>query len=154
MKFACLFSLVTIRKLRYSLTVMTKILLVDDEHLILYSLSAALRSDGSEVTAVANGKDALSAIHRQPCDICFLDVNLPDANGLDLMKTVREVSPETRIIIMTAVDLSDSQMSSLQSNGCHFLPKPFKLDEVRTLVDNIAKSRGVPKTQDIVSHEA
>ncbi len=120
---------------------MPKILLVDDEQLILYSLSAALRSDGSEVTAVANGKDALSEIHRAPCDICFLDVNLPDANGLDLMKTVKEVSPDTRIVIMTAVDLNDGQMRALHSNGCHFLPKPFKLDEVKSLVDNIAKAK-------------
>ncbi len=119
---------------------MTKILLVDDENLILYSLGATLRRDGSAVTAVSNGTDALSEIRRTPYDICFLDVNLPDANGLDLMKTVREISPATRIIIMTAYDLNEGQMSSLRGNGCHFLPKPFSLEDVRLIVDNIAGS--------------
>ena len=117
---------------------MSKILLVDDEYLILYSLSATLRHDGSDVTAVANGKDALNEIRRSPYDICFLDVNLPDANGFDLMKTVQEVSPATRIIIMTAVDLNAGQMRYLHNNACHFLPKPFNLEDVRSLVANIS----------------
>jgi DNA-binding NtrC family response regulator len=127
---------------------MTKILLVDDENLILYSLSATLRHDGSEVTAVASGKDALSEIRRLPYDICFLDVNLPDANGFDLMKTVQQISPATRIVIMTAVDLNDGQMSYLHDNACHFLPKPFDLENVRSIVANISKKEGT------VAHEA
>jgi DNA-binding response OmpR family regulator len=129
-------------------TGMTKILLVDDENLILYSLGATLRHDGSEVTAVANGKDALSEIRRLPYNICFLDVNLPDANGFDLMKTVQQISPATRIVIMTAVDLNDEQMRYLHNNACHFLPKPFDLENVRSLVDNISRTDGA------AAHEA
>jgi DNA-binding response OmpR family regulator len=127
---------------------MTKILLVDDENLILYSLAATLRHDGSEVTTVASGKDALSEIRRSPYDICFLDVNLPDANGFDLMKTVQEISPATRIIIMTAVDLNDGQMRYLHNNACHFLPKPFDLEDVRSLVYTISRPEGA------AAHEA
>lgn len=121
---------------------MTKILLVDDENLILYSLAATLKHDGSDVTAVASGKDAISEIRRSPYDICFLDVNLPDANGFELMKTVQEISPATRIIIMTAVDLNDGQMRYLHNNACHFLPKPFNLEDVRSLVDGISGPQG------------
>ncbi len=124
---------------------MAKILLVDDEHLILYSLSATLRLDGAEVTAVANGKDAVSELRRQPYDICFLDVNLPDANGLDLMKTAREISPAIRVVIMTAVDLNEGQMRYLHGNACHFLPKPFNLEDVRSLVNNISGSKPAAK---------
>ncbi len=119
---------------------MKKILLVDDEHLILYSLSAALKDDSSEIKTAACGRDALSEIRRSPCDICFLDVNLPDANGLDLMNTIREISPATRIIIMTAVDLSDAQMKNLHHNGARFLPKPFDLENVRSMVDSMTAS--------------
>ena len=121
---------------------MTNILLVDDENLILYSLSTTLKHDGSEVMSVTNGKDALSEICRLPYDICFLDVNLPDANGFDLMRTVQQISPATRIIIMTAVDLDDEQMRYLHNNACHFLPKPFDLENVRSLVDNISRTEG------------
>lgn len=116
---------------------MARILLVDDENLILYSLSAALRHDGSQVTAVTNGKDALSEIKRSLFDICFLDIHLPDANGFDLMKIVLEISPATRIILMTAIDLDDVQMNYLRHNNGHYLPKPFDLEEVRSIVKGI-----------------
>ncbi len=119
---------------------MKKILLVDDENLIRYSLSTTLRRGGSEVTAVANGKDALNEVNSRSYDICFLDVNLPDANGLELMKTVRRVSPSTKIIIMTAVDLDERQMQNLRDCSSHFLPKPFDLEQVRSLVDGISKN--------------
>jgi DNA-binding NtrC family response regulator len=119
---------------------MKKILLVDDENLIRYSLSTTLRRGGSEVTAVANGKDALNEVNSTSFDICFLDVNLPDANGLELMKTVRKVSPATKIIIMTAVDLDERQMQNLRDCSSHFLPKPFDLEQVRSLVDGISKN--------------
>ncbi|HSB34753.1 MAG TPA: response regulator [Nitrospirota bacterium] len=116
---------------------MARILLVDDENLILYSLSAALRNDGSQVTAVTNGRDALSEIRSSFFDICFLDIHLPDANGFDLMKIVLEISPATRIILMTAIDLDDVQMNYLRHNNGHYLPKPFDLEEVRSIVKGI-----------------
>jgi len=116
---------------------MTRILLVDDENLILYSLSAALRQGGSQVATAANGKDALSEIRCSPYDICFLDIHLPDANGFDLMKIVREISPSTRIILMTAVDLDEAQMNYLRHNDGFYLPKPFDLEEVRSIVKSI-----------------
>ena len=117
---------------------MTKILLADDEHLILHSLARKLTHDGTEVTAVANGADALRELQRTFYDICFLDVQLPDSNGLELMKTVRTLSPATSIIIMTASMLSEEQQRALLSQGCHFIPKPFDLDQVQALVAEIA----------------
>ncbi len=125
---------------------MTKILLVDDENLILYSLSATLRRDGAEVTAVSNGKDALHEIHRSCFDICFLDVHLPDANGLDLMNIVQKVSPSTRVIIMTALDLTKEQLADLRHNACNFLPKPFDRDHVRSLVRDLTKNGSAAET--------
>ncbi len=126
---------------------MSKILLVDDETLILYSLKTSLGHNGSEVTAVTNGKDAIDAIRRMRYDICFLDVQLPDANGLDLVKTVREISPDTTIIIMTAQDLTERQKSSVSDNPRHFLPKPFDLDEVRSVVNDITNRMPDPPIQ-------
>jgi two-component system NtrC family response regulator len=113
---------------------MTKILLVDDKELILYSLSRMLRHGGADVTAVTNGKDALREIQRSSYDICFLDVQLPDANGLELMKQFRKLSPTTSIIIMTALCLNNEQLQSLRSYNCHYLPKPFELDQVQSLI--------------------
>ncbi len=116
---------------------MNKVLLVDDEHLILYSLSATLKADGYAVTAVGNGMSAMNELAAQDFDVCFLDINLPDANGLDIMRTVREQSPLTGIIIMTAADLTDRQRDSIRDNKCRFLPKPFDIDKVREMVGEL-----------------
>ncbi len=96
---------------------MTKILLVDDKELILYSLSKTLRHGGADVITVTNGKDALREIQGSCYDICFLDVQLPDANGLELMKTFRELSPKTIIIIMAALCLTNEQQRYLYNQN-------------------------------------
>jgi len=127
--------------------VMKRILIVDDESLIRYSLSAALRQDDTHVKAVPCGKDALGEIDALFYDLCFLDVNLPDINGLDLMKTIKQSSPATKIIIMTAGVVDEPEMvQSIQANANLFLSKPFDLDRVKLFVDRII-GRGTPLGQ-------
>ncbi len=116
---------------------MKRILLVEDEYLLLKTVAGALKQAGYGVTAVANGKDALREIRAVQYDICFLDVQLPDANGLELMNIVREISPATKIVIMTALELTRPQLSDLRSRSCRFLKKPFDLDTVRSLADRM-----------------
>lgn len=126
---------------------MIKILLVDDEKLIIYSLSRILKDGGFDVTCVENGKDALLAVQRDCFDICFLDVHLPDANGLELQKIIRKKCPLTRIIIMTAVSLTEAQVHSLNNNTCRYLPKPFELSQVQTLLADIANNQSVAQSE-------
>ena len=117
---------------------MKRILIVDDENLIRYSLSAALRQDDTYVKAVECGKDALSEINHIFYDLCFLDVNLPDMNGLDLMKVVKKSSPATKIVIMTGGVVDAPEMlQSIQANANLLLPKPFDLDRIKLFVDRI-----------------
>jgi DNA-binding NtrC family response regulator len=117
---------------------MKRILIVDDEILIRYALSASLRQDDTYVKAVEFGKDALSEINRIFYDLCFLDVNLPDMNGLDLMKVIKRSSPATKIIIMTGGVVDEPEMlQSIQSNVNLLLPKPFDLDRIKQFVDRI-----------------
>jgi DNA-binding NtrC family response regulator len=117
---------------------MTKILLVDDENLILYALSRSLKHGDTDVTAVTNGKDALREIQSGSYDICLLDVQLPDSNGIDLMKIIRDISPSTSIIIMTAGILTDAQQRSLRDHGCHFFPKPFDLNLMQAIIADLS----------------
>ncbi len=119
---------------------MKKALLVDDEHLILYSISTTLKADGYAVTSVENGTAALKEIAAQDFDVCFLDVNLPDVNGLEIMKVVRQRSPRAGIVIMTAADLSEQQWASIRNNGGHFLPKPFDIEHVRDLASRLSSN--------------
>jgi DNA-binding NtrC family response regulator len=123
------------------------VLIVDDEYLLRFTLSATFAHDDTQVKAVATGKEALREINGLPYDLCILDLHLPDANGIDIMKAVLTVSPKTRIIIITGYELDDELRKSLLARGCGFLMKPFKLDDIATLADNLlGNANGTART--------
>lgn len=114
-----------------------KILVVDDESLIRYSLTMMLQREGVEVTAVATGSAALAEIHGRFYDICFLDIHLPDMNGFSILGELRKISPGTIAIVMSGCENEEEYMKDLQKGHEHFLSKPFDLFQVKSFVDNI-----------------
>ena len=78
-----------------------KILIVDDENLMRYSLTATFKDADADVMSAATGEEALQAIGRNRFDLCFLDIHLPDMNGLDIMRYLHARCRETRIVMMT-----------------------------------------------------
>lgn len=116
---------------------MKKILVVDDEYLIVYSLSATFQDGDTEVTAASDGEAALKAINESSFDLCFLDIHLPDINGLDIMRKLRITSPRTKIVIMTGSEITETMMESIQANAHLLISKPFDLDRIKAFVDRI-----------------
>jgi two-component system response regulator (stage 0 sporulation protein F) len=116
---------------------MKKVLIVDDETLILYSLAKTLRKEDIEVNTLATGREALSAIEEHVYDLCMLDIHLPDIPGLDIMHAVNKIAPATKIVIMTANEVDDDMMVTIKEHACLFLAKPFDLFQVRSLVNTI-----------------
>lgn len=122
---------------------MKNILVVDDEHLIRHFLASALRQDDTTVTAVSCGKDALDEIDRTFYNLCFLDIHLPDMNGLDIMKTVRKASPATNIVILTASEVDAEMMKSIRENANLLVAKPFDLEQIKSYTDRVF-AQGAP----------
>ena len=116
-----------------------KILVIDDDHLILYGLRKALCQEAVEVTTASSGELALEELSLCPYDLCLLDIHLGDCNGLELMKIITRSCPETKVIIMTASYMGDEELSAniqqASKNGaCHFITKPFDLDEIKDII--------------------
>ena len=86
-----------------------QILVVDDEPLILMSISRFLKSIALVKTA-STAEEALDAIKEQDYDLCFLDVKLPGMTGLDAMKIINELSPNTKVAIMTGNLLNEAMV--------------------------------------------
>lgn len=116
---------------------MKRILVVDDEQLLLQGFGKALQSDVTEVTTVETGKAALSEIASSHFHLCFLDVFLPDIDGVEVLKRIKILSPKTKVIIMTAGIITDGMKESIEQNAYMFIPKPFDLLQVRMLVKMI-----------------
>ncbi|MBI5409033.1 MAG: response regulator [Nitrospirae bacterium] len=131
-----------------------RILIVDDEPLILTGLSQALHKVcgfKGEVRTVVNGREAIEEVSLCSFDICFLDINLPDINGLIVMKEIKEVSPKTKVVIMTASFLTDEMKSTIEDNASLLIPKPFDLSVVKAFIDKV--SSGEQHLSDNVSDD-
>ncbi len=118
---------------------MRKILVVDDDPLILLLLERTIKRNSLEVTTVQSGGEALSEVNSSFYNVCFLDVHLPDINGIEVMRKIKTVSPKTRVIIMTCDDLGDADKKEIEHNAYEFIPKPFDLLQIRTLVKHAAE---------------
>ncbi len=111
---------------------MKRILIVDDEPLILYGLSKTLHGL-ADVKTVTTGEEAILEFRSCFYDLCFLDIYLPDINGLDVMEKVKEISPETKVAIMTASHVNDDMKRAIEARADYFIAKPFKLPQVKVI---------------------
>jgi len=120
-----------------------RILVIDGERLMLYGLQKALRHDLVEVDTAASAGEAMQAIRSCTYDLCLIDVRLPDENGFRLMKRIRDLCPDMKIIMMTASDigLDDKSNEDMQEakakETCHFLCKPFDIDELKHIIARV-----------------
>ncbi len=115
-----------------------RILIVDDEPLILTNMTEALHSFcgfQGEITTVENGRDAIKAVTDNTYNICFLDINLPDLNGLDVMKEIYARSPGINIVIMTGSTVTDDMQRAIDEFAVLFTSKPFDLCQIEAFVN-------------------
>ena len=118
-----------------------RILIADDEESMRWVLERALRQEGYEVTAVADGDAALAALKAEPFCLAFLDIRMPGLDGLALLETVRELCPETYVVIITAHGTMKTAIEAMQRGAYDYLPKPFDLDQVTFLARRALEAR-------------
>jgi len=115
------------------------ILVVDDNELILLGLAKALRHESFEVATADTGARALEKLCACQYELCLLDIHLPDFNGLELMKFIKDMCPYTKVIIMSASYFNSSYLSqniqeAITNGACDFVAKPFSLYEMTDVV--------------------
>ncbi|MFN3740882.1 MAG: response regulator [Thermodesulfovibrionales bacterium] len=111
-----------------------RVLIVDDEPLVRQSLVRAIRSENIEVRECSLATDALEEINSTNYDLCFIDVNLPDLSGIDLMKKIKEVSPSTKVVMITACLLDNEAENEIERHSYTFIPKPFDIFQIRKII--------------------
>src|SRR4026209_2740830 len=111
------------------------ILVVDDEQLIRWSLSDRLTQEGYRVVEAQTAAEAIEK-HREGGDLVLLDYRLPDSAGLPGLKKIKEVDPDTLVILLTAFSSVDLAVEAMKAGAYHYANKPFNLDEIALLVEN------------------
>jgi len=112
-----------------------RVLIVEDEKLIRWSLRQKLSARGYQVTDVENGKAAFEAMNAGVYDLILLDYKLPDTTGLDILRKVRETDGDVVVIMMTAYSSIESAVDAIKLGAYDYITKPFDMDHVLRTAD-------------------
>ena len=111
-----------------------KILVVDDEHLIRWSLEQNLKKQGYEVMTAGSGEDALRLLREETPDLMLLDIQLPGINGLEVLEKVKEMEEEIVVIMVTALGILETAIKAMRMGAYDYINKPFNLDELAIVI--------------------
>jgi two-component system response regulator PilR (NtrC family) len=114
---------------------MSNILIVDDEQGMRQLLSLVFGRAGHQVRAAESGAKALEMLRREPADLIISDVKMPDMNGIELLRAVREFLPEVAVVMMTAYATVDTAREAFKLGADDFIQKPFDVDELKLIVE-------------------
>ncbi len=113
-----------------------RILIVDDEDLIRWSLQQKLTNWGYRALEASDGNTAIELAETESPDLILLDIQLPDKNGLEVLRAVRETNPRVVVIIMTAYGVLEDAVEALRLGAYDFVSKPLNFEELKATIQN------------------
>ena len=122
----------------------TRVLVVDDEENITFLLGSALRHFGFDVTTAATGRQGLDAVRSNEFDLVLLDVMLPDLDGFEVCRRMRQDGERVPVLFLTARDATEDRVRGLTLGGDDYVAKPFSLEEVVARIHAILRRHGRP----------
>ena len=111
-----------------------KILVVDDEHLIRWSLEQNLKKQGYDVVTAGNGEDALRIAREEQPDLVLLDIQLPGLSGIEVLEKLKELDDDILVIMVTAHGGLDVAVNAMRLGAYDYVSKPFNLDELSIII--------------------
>ncbi len=107
-----------------------RLLIVDDEKLIRNSLKRHFQSEGYQVFLAENAQRALASYREYSPEMVLLDIRLPDGNGLDVLRQIRDINPEAAVILITAYGGIKSAVEAIKEGAQDYITKPFDVEEL------------------------
>lgn len=128
-----------------------KILLVEDEAKLAAHVGLALERQGHEVRIINDGVEAIDAALKTPFQLIVLDVNLPGADGLEVLRRVRQASLPVRVLMLTARSEIGDRVAGLKAGADDYLSKPFALEELLARVEVLGRRAAGAEPSDILT---
>ncbi len=129
---------------------MKKILVVDDEDFIRDNLERILDEESYDLYLASNGREALNLTKREDIDLILLDLNLPDIDGIELLKKIKDDFPHILVIIITGYASVESAVQALKLGAYDYIKKPFKADAIKLIVRLAIETQGLKREVDIL----
>ena len=115
-----------------------RVLIVDDDRDIVTIVSTILGGRGWDIKAAYNGREALEAVTLSKPDIILLDIMMPEMNGIEVLKRIKKIDTDARIIMITAFGDVESYLDSMELGAYEYINKPFETDELLEMIDRVA----------------
>jgi DNA-binding NtrC family response regulator len=112
-----------------------KALLIDDDVSTLELMKFQLESEGFEVTAAERGQTGLKFVEEIEFDIILTDLNLPDFDGIEMVRRCKEISPDTEIIMITGFGSTEKTIEATKAGAFHYVEKPVEFEELLLLIE-------------------
>ena len=112
-----------------------RVLIIDDERPVLMTLEALLKRHGYHVDTAPTASQGLKLIRSKPPTLILLDLQLPDADGLETLDRIKTEVPQIQVIILTAHDSLHNAIESIKRGAYHFISKPYAAEELLSLVE-------------------
>src|SRR5215470_16928961 len=125
------------------MTMKSRVLVVDDEESIREFLEIMLRKEGYEVTVAEDGQKALDVIKKKSFDLVISDLQMPNMTGIELLKAVKDQYPDTLFMMITAFGTTETAVEAMKLGAYDYITKPFKIDEVRIIIQNALRSQNL-----------
>ena len=122
---------------------MARILVVDDDQGMRDYLEIMLSREGYDVNTVPGGKEALTLCRKRKFDLVITDLKMPGMDGVDLLKSLKEVSPETMTILITGYASGETAVAAMKEGAYDYLEKNFEPDNLKRLVKDALSKKGV-----------
>ena len=120
-----------------------RILIIDDERPILLTLEALLGRHGYEPEVAANASTGMRLLQSKSPALVLLDLQLPDADGLQMLEQIKSEYPETQVIILSAHDSLSNAIESIKRGAFHFISKPYAPEELLSLVEKALETQSL-----------
>ena len=117
-----------------------EVLVLDDEPIVVKSLQMALRKIGCVVEVFEDPEHAMRRLDEKTFDIVVTDVVMGDVDGIQVLEHVKERSPRTKVIIMTAFAMMEMARKAMERGAFDFIAKPFNAEEIRAVVGKAAEA--------------
>jgi len=119
------------------------VLVIDDEPVLQDVLGSLLKGDGFDYLQATTAADGLQILREEEVDVVLLDLMLPDRSGLDLLPDIKEFDRNLPVVVITAYSSVESAIEAMRRGAFHYVPKPFKNEEVLHLVHRAAERRAL-----------
>lgn len=110
------------------------ILVVDDKKIIGDLFDFTLGFSGHHITVVGNAKEAVGAVKDNAFDIVFLDIVMPDKDGIEVLKDIKRLAPQLPVVMMSGYAVEDKRLQAQSLGASLFLKKPFEIDDVKKII--------------------